>query len=348
MKQFFYLSAICLVALASCKPDYKKADQGIEYKIVADGSGNKVAYGNYIQMQIRQMYKNNNKDTTMVDSRDLMPRIESFDSLSYPAPYFKIFAEARKGDSIVLRMSTDSLMKTSPQGLPPFIQKGGYLYTTIKVVNIFTTKEMADSANAAEMKIAKPKIYKKQMEEVQKQLDANKSQIEIDGKTIADYLAKNNITATKGAWGTYVSIQEPGTGDNIDKNTVVTVNYTGRTLDSGKVFDSNVDPKFKHVQPYQINMGQLGGIILGWIDGLVQLKKGAKATFYIPSSLGYGKGGNPQGGINPNANLVFDINIVDVVSEEEFAKQAAEIRTNIEQIKKEAGDSMSRPVHSNK
>jgi hypothetical protein len=71
-------------------------------------------------------------------------------------------------------------------------------------------------------------------------------------------------------------------------------------------------------------MSQLGGIALGWIDAIAELKKGSKATIYIPSSLGYGKGGNPQAGINPDAILVFDMNIVDVISEEvAMAKQQA-------------------------
>ena len=334
MKQFFYLTSFCILALTACTSEYKKAGKGIEYKIIADGSGNKVLPGNFIQVHMKQMYKSSVLDTTIVDSREIKPTIDPYDTLSYPAPFFKIFGEVRKGDSLVLRLLADSAIKENPQQLPPFVKKGGYLYTTVKVINIFTTKEQVDSANSAEMKIALPKIYKKQVGEVEKILAQNKMQLGIDDNIIKDYLTKNSIVATKTSWGTYVAIHNEGTGDKIDNKQVVTVNYTGRTLDSGKVFDSNTDPKFNHVQPYQVNMAQLGGVILGWSDGLMQLKKGAKATFYIPSTLGYGLGGNPQGGIKPNANLVFDMEIVDVVSAEVFAAQAEEMKKKMQEMQK--------------
>ena len=109
------------------------------------------------------------------------------------------------------------------------------------MVNFFTTQEQADSANKAESVAAKPKIYKKQMEEIEKDLASKKAQLDIDNKIIEDYLAKNNIKATKTKWGTYVAISTEGIGEIINRNNIATVNYTGRSLDSGIVFDSNID-----------------------------------------------------------------------------------------------------------
>ena len=118
-------------------------------------------------------------------------------------------------------------------------------------------------------------------------------------------------------------ISTEGTGEKISINDVAVVNYTGRTLDSAKVFDSNTDPKLGHPQPYEVKVGELGGIILGWSDALLQLKKGTKATIYIPSSLAYGPAGNGEK-IKPNENLMFDMEVTDVISETAFAaKQKA-------------------------
>ena len=51
-------------------------------------------------------------------------------------------------------------------------------------------------------------------------------------------------------------------------------------------------------------------VIPGWHLALKQLNEGAKGTFYIPSSLAYGKqGGGP---IGENSILVFDIEMVDI------------------------------------
>ena len=62
-----------------------------------------------------------------------------------------------------------------------------------------------------------------------------------------------------------------------------------------------------------LNQVQGDSVIKGWTDGLSMLKKGAKANLYIPSALAYGARGSGAD-IKPNANLVFEIEVVDVVS----------------------------------
>jgi len=319
MKQFIYLGAFCIFTLAACTGAFKKGDNGIEYKIISAGSGKTIGYGNFMQIHIKQVY-GGTKDTILMDTRDFMPRIQLFDSVNTPVAYFKILKQMKKGDSLIIRILTDSAVKGSPQGMPPFMKKGKYLFTHVKLVNIFETEQQADSASQAERILAKPRMYKKQIEEIEKELAKNKQQLDIDSKIIEDYLLKNNIKAQKTKWGTYVSVITEGTGEKINSGSIATVNYTGKTLDSGKVFDSNTDPAFNHVQPYDVNLSELSGSIFGWSDGLMQLKNGSKAIFFIPSSLGYGKAGNgPK--IKPDDILVFDIEVKGVTSEEQFAAQ---------------------------
>ena len=259
-----------------------------------------------------------------------MPSLQIFDSVNTPLPYYNILRQLKKGDSLIIRILTDSAIKGSPQGMPPFMQKGKYIYTYVKLINVFETQAQVDSAMKAELLVAKPRMYKKQLEEIEKQLAKNKEQIEKDQKIIADYLLKNNIKAQKTKWGTYVAITTEGTGNLINNDDVATVNYTGKTLDSAKVFDSNIDPKFQHVQPLQVNMNQMGSVILGWTDALSQLKKGSKATIYVPSSLGYGKTGNGSE-IKPDAILIFDMEIINVENESalnERQEAAAKMRND--------------------
>jgi FKBP-type peptidyl-prolyl cis-trans isomerase len=316
MKQFIYLSAICLLALSACTGSFKKGDNGLEYKIISSGSGKTAGYGNFIQIHIKQVY-GGTKDSVLMDTRDYMSRIQLLDTVNTPMAYYKVLKQMKKGDSLIIRLLTDTVFKDPKNQMPPFMKKGKYLYTHVKLINIFETREQADSANEAETALAKPRIYKKQIEEIEKDLAGKKAQIEADSKMIEDYLAKNNIKAQKTKWGTYIAVSAEGTGANISNNDVALVNYTGRTLDSGKVFDSNTDPKLKPgqiLEPLPVNISNLGGIILGWTDALLQLKKGSKATIYIPSSLGYGANGNGEK-IKPNANLTFDIEVVNVVND---------------------------------
>lgn len=90
---------------------------------------------------------------------------------------------------------------------------------------------------------------------------------------------------------------------------MVSMNYTGR-LENGTVFDSNVDPKFGHVQPFEFTLGA-GQVIAGWDKGIVGMKVGEKKTLTIPSADGYGAAGRPPT-IPPNATLIFDVELVAI------------------------------------
>lgn len=342
MKQFIYLAAICMLALGACTGSFKKGD-GLEYKIISSGNGQKVAYGNYIQIHIKQVYAGT-KDSVLSDTRDYMSRIQVLDSVNTPLAYFKVLKQMKKGDSAAIRLLTDTVFKDAKNPMPDFMKKGKYIYIHIKLLNIFETREQADSANRAESISAKPRIFKKQMEEIEKNLVTKKSQLDADSKLIEDYLTKNNLKAQKTKWGTFIATSAEGTGPIISEKDVALVNYTGRTLDSGKVFDSNTDPKFKHgeeaQQPIPVNISELGGIIVGWTDALLHLKKGSKATIIIPSTLGYGPGGNGDR-IKPNENLVFDMEVVDVVSEEAYM---AKMKAMQEELMRKAQEQSQAPA----
>jgi FKBP-type peptidyl-prolyl cis-trans isomerase len=339
MKQFFYLSVFCALALGACTGAFKKGDKGLEYKVISTGSGKTIPYGNFIQIHIKQVY-GGNKDTVLSDSRDMVAPIQLFDSVNTPMAYYKIIKQLRKGDSLIIRQLTDTAFRDSQQGMPPFMKKGKYIYTHVKLVNIFATQLEADSANKAERAIAKPRVFKKQMEEVEKEIAKFNDQRKIDDKIIVDYLAKNNIKAEKANWGTYVSVTTEGTGEKMNYDNIAMVNYTGRTLDSGRVFDSNLDPKFKHTEPLQFTMMNLGAVIFGFTDAFQLLKKGTKATIYIPSSLGYGKEGSQV--LKPNENLIFDVEITDVMTAAEFAAKQMEIQEKMMEAQKSQADSIQK------
>ena len=94
-----------------------------------------------------------------------------------------------------------------------------------------------------------------------------------------------------------------GTGDAIKLGDRIAVHYTG-TLTDGTKFDSSRD----RGQPYELTLGT--GVIEGWNQGIVGMKKGGRRTLVIPPSLGYGASG--KGKIPPNATLNFDIEVVEI------------------------------------
>ena len=92
---------------------------------------------------------------------------------------------------------------------------------------------------------------------------------------------------------------------------IVSVNYTGKLAD-GTVFDSNVDPKFSHVQPFEFSLG-VGQVIAGWDKGVLGMKVGDKKTLVIPPEDAYGANG-AGGVIPPNATLTFDVEVLSIKS----------------------------------
>src|ERR1700688_1585963 len=103
-----------------------------------------------------------------------------------------------------------------------------------------------------------------------------------------------------------------GTGAVAKPGQKVTVNYTGWLYEhgaKGKKFDSSLD----HGTPFTFALGA-GNVIPGWDKGVAGMKVGGKRTLIIPSDLGYGAAGTPDGAIPPGATLIFDVDLLKVGS----------------------------------
>ena len=108
-------------------------------------------------------------------------------------------------------------------------------------------------------------------------------------------------TTESGLW--YV-VTVAGTGTEKPKNgQAVTVHYTGKLL-SGTKFDSSHD----RGSPAQFNIGQLIG---GVNEALLDMVQGEQRTVIIPPELGYGSRGVP-GVIPPNSFLVFELELISL------------------------------------
>lgn len=119
----------------------------------------------------------------------------------------------------------------------------------------------------------------------------------------AAYFSGNSGYQTTPSGLKYVTVV-PGTGISPTATDMVTVHYTGRLLD-GTVFDSSV----QRGEPITFSLQQ---VIKGWTEGLQLMKTGGKTVFYIPSDLAYGPTGTPGGPIGPNADLIFEVELIQV------------------------------------
>jgi FKBP-type peptidyl-prolyl cis-trans isomerase FkpA len=97
-----------------------------------------------------------------------------------------------------------------------------------------------------------------------------------------------------------------GTGEEVKPGATVTAHYTGAIAASGIIFQSSHDGQNQPI-PFS-----LSSVIKGWTDGVPGMKVGGTRRLLIPAAEAYGE--NPPAGSNipPNADLVFDIELVSV------------------------------------
>lgn len=101
-----------------------------------------------------------------------------------------------------------------------------------------------------------------------------------------------------------------GTGASPKTGETCVMHYTGwlyKDGAKGAKFDSSVD----RGDPFEFTIG-VGQVIKGWDEGVAMMKVGGKRTLIIPANLGYGARG-AGGVIPPNATLLFDVELLDIV-----------------------------------
>lgn len=270
-----------LLLVACDNHGLKKTKSGLLYKIISDEKNPLVKKGQFIKLTYNQKIR----DSVLFSSDSALPayvRIDSVPTNAYSP--VEIFSLLRKGDSAVVIQLGDSIQKISKQPLPPFIHKTDKIILTLRVQDVFENEDAVKKDREAAMEIIHAK----------------------ESKDVENYLQQRGIQAVKTKLGTYIQIQNPGEGSLIDSGKQVSVIYTGKLFPSGKVFETNAE---EGKQPIKFVVGS-HSIIPGWDDAVRLLKKGAKATLYIPAFLAYDQ--QPGPGRKPNENLIFDVNIVDV------------------------------------
>ena len=97
-----------------------------------------------------------------------------------------------------------------------------------------------------------------------------------------------------------------GTGTVAKTSSTVSVIYTGAVASTGKIFQSSLD---NGPSPVTFPLTQ---VIPGWTKGIPGMKVGGTRRLLIPASLAYGSSPPSGSGIPSNADLVFDVTLLNV------------------------------------
>jgi len=130
------------------------------------------------------------------------------------------------------------------------------------------------------------------------------AQLQTDREIILKFIADQKLTNVLENDGVFYQVIKEGTGtESLGLTDTAVVNYEGRLLSDGAVFDESEDTvKFA-----------LNSVIEGWQRGLPLIKKGGQIRLLIPSPMAYAN--FSVGSIPANSPLDFTVDLVDVKKE---------------------------------
>lgn len=130
--------------------------------------------------------------------------------------------------------------------------------------------------------------------------------------------------------GLDIDVIAEGEGPTIQVGDVAWVKYTGKLAATGEVFDETPElpPQIAEVvrsifpegSPWEMREGMM---IDGFFNGLLQMREGGKYELYIPADQAYGDQPPPGSPIPPNADLIFEIEVTDIMSQEKYERDMA-------------------------
>lgn len=159
----------------------------------------------------------------------------------------------------------------------------------------------------------KPQLDAKQLEEVRREFTAQLREkrarqareiAERNRRTGEAFLAANAgkpgvITMPSGL---QYQVLRRGNGPHPGASATVSIHYIGRTLD-GREFSNTYAAQHPETLP-------LPRVMPGLKEAMMLMTPGSHYRFWIPGPLAYGEAGRP-GDIEPNATLVFDIELLE-------------------------------------
>ena len=227
--------------------------------------------------------------------------------------------DAVRGEQIFMQIADKPEIKTLPAGITPddvAAVAAGYLIgpSLNAVKNDVSLDDVYRGVRTT--LVGKPELSDAKLREQlsqfaalmqQRSAERNAKAAETNKAEGTAFLTKNKAVAGVKVTASglqYIALRE-GNGPRPTPSQKVRVHYEGRLI-NGTVFDSS----YKRNDPAEFRLDQ---VIKGWTEGLGLMPVGSKYRLFIPSDLAYGATPRPGGPIGPNATLIFDVELLNIV-----------------------------------
>jgi FKBP-type peptidyl-prolyl cis-trans isomerase len=131
------------------------------------------------------------------------------------------------------------------------------------------------------------------------------------------YLEEKKITVAPEPSGLYYIETLKGKGMKIDTGFFVKANFKVSLIDGKQIFSTE-----ERGEPREFEYGKRTDTE-GFEEGVSKMLKGGKATLIVPSQLAFGDAGRGTL-VPPYSTVIYDVEIVDVISRADHEKQQAE------------------------
>lgn len=281
MKYFsIFISLVCIVlSCTSSRLGNSKLNipvqgitaRGYEYTLFKKENGEVAKIGDELFFDYEVVLADSVQHDSRNQQRPSRYIMKEVDSLAQNvSPLLDIFPIMSKGDSVVLLTPIDSSLRKK-------IQPTDEEFFTYRVV---LNELLRDDPQA--------KLREKEVAEL---------------VNLARTKFKNGDEVTEIDHEVKIYFHHKGTGDSLQVGDRVIAHYFGVLASDGSEFDNSLG----RGRPFTFEAGKRQ-VIKGWDAAVLTMKKGDRASVYIPSSMGYGS--RSTGSIPADSDLIFYIEIL--------------------------------------
>lgn len=297
--------SLSLLIVSCNRSDYKRTDNGALMKFYTINNNNEMPeIGDMVVVDVTQRVS----DSVLFSSELLGEPFEMIVEVpSFKGDIMSALLNMHLNDHASVIFPIDSMFTSIGEDLPPYIESG----------------------TLTEMEIVLKEIVRKEVieEELRIETEMRKSNEE---SMLVPYYNDDNCTSTDD--GLIILNLNKGKGRLAKAGDIMKVYFTFCTLEGDTLLD------FSTGKPYELVFGDMA-LGQGFYEGLGLVAKDGDAEFIIPSSLAWGADGF-QGVILPYTPFKFDLQVVDIMTSDEYEEEQAimmekEERENAQRLKEE-------------